>query len=70
MAYALVDKHVNIKLRLRLFDAVVTPSALYGLAVAPLTSADMQYLARTQRRMLRLIVGYVKLPDDTWADMY
>ena len=67
---ALTDKHVDVKLRLRLFDAVVTPCALYGLTAAPLTTKDEQQLATAQRKMLRLIVGYVKGPDDSWADMY
>ena len=67
---ALIDKHVDLRLRLRLFDAVVTPTAMYGLSVAPLTVADKNYLAATQRKMLRRIVGYKKAPDDTWADMY
>ena len=68
--HALLDKHIDVRLRLRLFDAVVTPSALYGLTAAPLTAAEEAHLATTQRKMLRSIVGYVKLPDDSWADMY
>ena len=68
--HALVDKHVDIKLRLRLLDAVVTPCALYGLTTAPLTKQDVEQLAVTQRKMIRLIVGYVKLPSDSWEDMY
>ena len=38
--HALVDKHIDVRLRLRLFDAVVTPCALYGLSSAPLTATD------------------------------
>jgi len=49
---------------------VVTPSVLYGLSVAALTATDMKRLGATQRKMLRNIVGWVKLPDDDWADMY
>ena len=41
---ALIDKHVDLRLRLRLFGAVVTPSAMYGLSVAPLTIADKNYI--------------------------
>ena len=29
-------KHVRVKLRLKLFDAVVSPTALYGLDTTPL----------------------------------
>ena len=67
---SLTNRHVDIKLRLRLFDAVVTPCVMYGLATAPMTSADIEHLAATQRNMLRSIVGYVKGPTDTWADMH
>ena len=68
--HSLTNKHVDIKLRLRLFDAVVSPAVLYGLSTAPLTSAAVECLAIAQRKMLRLIVGYVKLDGDSWADMY
>ena len=67
---ALTDKYVDVKLRLRLFDAVVTPCALYGLTTSPLTAKDEEQLATTQRKMLRLIIGYVKGDGDSWADMY
>ena len=67
---SLSNRHVDIALRLRLFDAVVTPSALYGLSTAPLTAVMVERLAAAQRQMLRLMFGYVKAPDDTWADMH
>ena len=66
----LTNKHIDIKLRLKLFDSVVTPSALYGLTAAPLTAVQVERLAITQRKMLRLMVGYVKNPEDSWEDMY
>ena len=65
----LSNKHVNVCLRLRFFDAVVTPSAVYGLSTAPLTAAALERLAVAQRKMFRLMVGYVKAPEDLWADM-
>ena len=67
---ALTDKHVNLRLRLKLFDSVVTPSAVYGLSVAPLTTTDLELLAISRRKMLRSMVGFVKHADDSWADMY
>ena len=66
----LTNKHVAIKLRLRLFDAVVTPTVLYGLISSPLNSHDYDRLAITQRKMLREMVGWVKLPDDEWNDVF
>ena len=53
-----------------MFDSVVTPSVLYGLTTAPFTANNFEQLAVAQKKMLRLIVGYVKLDSDTWADMY
>ena len=67
---SLTNKHVDVKLRLRLFNSVVTPSALYGLTTAPLTEADFEKLAVAQRRMLRRIIGWSKLPDQIWEDVY
>ena len=33
--YMYVDKHVDIKLRLQLFDVVVTPAVMYALETYP-----------------------------------
>ena len=46
------------------------PAVLYGLSTAPLTSTAVECLAIAQRKMLRLIMGHVKLDGDSWADMY
>jgi len=66
----LTNRHVDVRLRLKLFDAVVTPAALYGLTASPLAQKQCSRLGVTQRKMLRLIIGYTKHPEDTWADMY
>ena len=57
-------------MRMKLFDTVVTPTAIYGLSTAPLSAADVEHLAAVQRKMLRLMVGFVKDEGDTWEDMY
>ena len=41
-----------------------------ALSTAPLTAKDEEQLAVTQRKMLRLIIGYVKTTEDSWADIY
>ena len=46
---ALLNKHVNIKLRLRLFDSVVTPCPLYGLSIAPITKQKNHSLGAKKR---------------------
>ena len=38
------NKHFPIKLRLKLFDAVMTPSVLHNLHVLPLTLAELRKL--------------------------
>ena len=62
----LTNKHVSIKLRLKLFDAVVTPTILYGLHTLPLTHFQLQKLDALQRRMLRSIVGWVRAEGEPW----
>ena len=63
----LTNRHVNIKLRLKLFDATVTPAALYGLTSCPLTNTQLARLDTTMRKMLRRLVGWVHSNDDeTW----
>ena len=66
----LTNRHVDVHLRLKLFDAVVTPAALYGLTTTPMVQKHCSRLGVTQRKMLRLIIGYTKHPEDTWAGMY
>ena len=67
---SLSNKHVPVSLRLRLFDATVTPSLLYGLATAPLTARDMERFGVVQRKMLRTIAGVVSLLNDDWPDFH
>ena len=59
----LTNKCVSIKLRLRLFDAFVTPTILCGLISMPLTTSDLNQLDAIQRRMLRSLVGWVCVHD-------
>ena len=67
---ALLDKHVDLKLRVKLFNSVVTACVLYGLVSAPLTRKNMEMLAVVQRKMLRSITGYVNLRGDDWSDFH
>jgi hypothetical protein len=61
---ALTNTHISIKLRLRLFDAIVTPTILFGLITMPLTPSDLNQLDAIQHRMLRSLVGWVCLRDE------
>ena len=54
------NRNIPIKLRLRLFDSVVTPSVLYSLTTTPLAQKDFDKRGALQRNMLRRIVGKVR----------
>ena len=65
-ASTLCNRHVSVKSRLKLFDSVITPVILFGLAVLPLTQGSLQQILGTQKKMLRKIVGWVRIPDEPW----
>ena len=60
----LVNMDVPVGLRLRLFDAICSPTILYGSAVLPLGLKQRQSLDILQRKMLRLMVGWRRLPGE------
>ena len=64
----MTNKHIGIGLRLRLFESTVTPTVMYSLDSSPLSSALMEQLDRTQRRMLRRMVGWVYKSDKTFEE--
>jgi len=53
----LTKKHYSLSDRLRLFEAVVTPTVLYGSEAWTMTAEMSKLLRTTQRRMLRMILG-------------
>jgi hypothetical protein len=70
----LTNGDVPLKLRLKLFHTVVTPSILYGCVSWVLTSVQESVLRRTQRKMVRAILGRRRLvvgPEnvlETWVE--
>ena len=66
LSQVLTNQNVPVHLRLRLFDSIVSPTLMYSLATSPLTSGQLERLDATQRRMLRRIVGWVRLEDEAW----
>ena len=66
LQHTLLNSKIPVHLRLRLFDSAVSPTVLYSLATTPLTVAQQQKLDATQRKMLRRIVGWVRLSDEDW----
>ena len=61
--HILLNKHVSLVLRLKLFDALVSPAMFFGLATLPSTKGCLQKLGVVQRRMLRSIVAWVRIHD-------
>ena len=62
----LLNRHVSLKMPLKFFDAVITPTVLYGLTTCPLTTAQLSHLDVVWRRMLRSIIGWVPVLDGDW----
>ena len=68
--HILLNKHVSLVLRLKLFDAVVSPAMRFGLATLPLTKSCLQKLGVVQTRTLRSIIGWARIHDDlSWRDI-
>ena len=49
------------------FDAVVSPTVVFGLATVSLSRLSDR-LAMLQRRMIRSIVDWVQLPEEAWKE--
>ena len=64
----LLDHNVPLRLRLRLFQSVVTPSALYGCSSWVLTEARANMLQSTQLRMIRNMLGKKRRPAESWVE--
>ena len=64
----LCSKHYRLQDRARLFDAVVSPTLLYGCCAWALTKS-MERTLRTQRRkMLRYVFRIHRLRDESWIE--
>ena len=53
----LTNKRYPLRLRLRLFNGTITPTILYACTSWTMTNDLLTTLQRTQRRMLRMIIG-------------
>ena len=64
----LPNKHICLDLRMKLFSYVVAPTALYSLLSTPLTNGQLSKLDAVQRRMLRKMVGWVRIEGEDWSE--
>ena len=62
------DKHIPVKLRLKMFDAAITSTVLYSLETCPLTEKKLHRLDVVQRTMLRRIIGWVSFGGESWEE--
>ena len=62
------NKDVPLKLRMKLFHFVVTPTTLYGCSSWVMTSTREKKLQATQMRMTRIILKRPKKIDDSTGD--
>ena len=60
---SLTNKAISLKLRLKLFEAVVTPPALYSLSTTALTAHQRTRVSSVRNSMLRKIVGLTSIPQ-------
>ena len=64
----LCNHAISLKLRLRLFDACISPVALFGLGILPLSKKVRNDFDIIQRKMLRSIIGWRIKSSDTYED--
>ena len=65
---ALCSSKLGFGAKMKLFEAVVTPVALYGCASWTLTSAMGTALKTVWRRMLRMMLGMRRATDEDWIE--
>ena len=64
----LTNKHVSFNLRLKFFHAVVTAAMLFSLHTLALTKVQLESINVLQRKMLRSIVGWVRLNGEDLSE--
>jgi len=71
---ALCDRRLPVKMRMKFFDTIITPSVLYACGAWVMTAERSSRLQSTQRRMLRSMLGWkwVRESDDEddWLPAY
>ena len=59
--------NISMKLRLKLFEAAITPCFLFGMSVLPIYQSMMDNIDVTKQKMLRKMVGWVRIYDEDWS---
>ena len=64
----LLDKQLHIRLRLKFFQSLISPTILFGLSSCALSAGQIRKLDAVQRKMFRTIVGWVRHGHEQWQD--
>ena len=64
----ILNPHISLRRRLHYFDVCVTPTLLFALSVLPLHQSHLHALDVLQRKMLRRIIGWRMLRDESLKD--
>ena len=64
----LCNRRLPLKHRIKLFDATVTPCALYACGTWTMIVERAHLLQKTRRRMLRWMVHTPRRQEETWVD--
>ena len=62
----ITNQQISIKFRMKLFDAAISPSLLFGMATIPLYENLATKIDIVQRKMMRRIVGWTRVPGEEW----
>ena len=65
----LLNQHVSPRVRLKLFDSIINPTAICGCNVLAATKYQISRLVVMQRRILRSIVGWKRVANESWHDI-
>ena len=57
---------MTLQLRFKLFQSVITSTVLYSLETCPLTDHLLERLNITRRKMMRKMIGWNFVANDTW----
>eukprot|EP00959_Pyramimonas_sp_CCMP1952_P076446 1597398-Pyramimonas_sp.AAC.1 len=65
--FTFCNRRIKLQHRMRLFQASVAPCVIYCSGAWTLTLEQQRQLQSAQRRMIRMILGARRLPDEDWV---
>eukprot|EP00973_Karenia_brevis_P062155 8644362-Karenia_brevis.AAC.1 len=62
--FILLNPHISLRSRLKLFDACISPVMLFALGTLPMTKSDIAGIGIVQRKMMRRIIGWRRIESE------